>query len=146
MGPTVLKHGVELYWTDWAVGRLARPVAGVRPFMPGNLNLQHDGEVMVISQGMNDAITRICAGRIDQVERMRNVLSFTSTCDTGPGASGGPVIATSPEDARRGVRPVIGLTLGWVDDGAKNVRHFALPIEVEVMTAVVQTLNRSSPV
>ncbi len=145
-GASVDRHIDQLYRSDWAVGRLDRPVEGASAFQPGSLDLSKGNPVIAVSQGMNDFVTRICMGAVDGVEQQPHLLNwsmslvsgFTTTCDTGPGASGGPVLAAAPA----GTTPaVIGLTMGWVGDSPSNAHHVVLPIERDVIIAVARSMR-----
>ncbi len=147
LGASSSHHVGQAYRTDWAVGRLDRPVEGGQAFLPGSLNLKRGDPVIAVSQGMNDFITRICAGEINETDEQphplnwskRSLAAFTTDCDTGPGSSGGPVLSGTV--ASPAAPTAIGLTLGWIGDPAKSAHHVALPVERDVVLAVARSMR-----
>lgn len=135
------KSAAQFLWSDWAVGRLERPIEDARPYLPGSLNLKPGQAIEVLSQGMNDTIPRICKGALDAVSAARNVLYLTSTCSAGPGASGGPVLSLAALAAGDAPRPAIGLTIAIAGSSPDDARHLAIPIDLDVMTAAAKLMR-----
>jgi Trypsin-like peptidase domain len=111
---------------DWAVGRLDRPAAGVPSYTVSDKPPELGAEVTVVSQGMADFTPRVCHGRIEGFVGLGEGASFTTTCDVGLGASGGPVL----QNGR-----VVGLTRGWIDmrgDG-RTRRHLGLAVDPRLL-------------
>jgi hypothetical protein len=150
--PGSLVHGLRTYktahrfeWFDWAVGKLHKQVPGVTPYALSEHRVPFDLDVLVVSQGINDFRPRICAGKV----LTAHALAFTTTCDSGPGASGGPIVAGRPDQAVGDPWMAVGLTYGWQNliefAGRPRDAHLALPFDdAEFLKAVHGILGESS--
>ncbi len=114
---------------DWAVGRLDRSAKNIEPYGISTSPLEPGARVAVISQGMADYTPRVCHGVVAGFLGIGEGASFTTSCDVGLGASGGPVLVDGQ---------VIGLTRGWIDlNGDGRLRqHLGVPIDQRLISSL----------
>ena len=154
--PDTLVHGLRttksahnFYWFDWAIGRLDSPVDGVEPYSVGPETLPTGMDITMISQGINDFVPRVCMGHVSTSHGNTSVNEFTTTCDTGPGASGGPVVAGRADEAGKSQRAAIGLTWGYDEPYWQviGLAHLAIPIaDAEIHKAITELLRETSAI
>jgi Trypsin-like peptidase domain len=148
IGTNLFTEGIHKPWLDWAVGRLDRPVQGVTPYGIGTAPLSPGAPLVSISQGMGDFIPRVCSGKLLDVAGYRAPVSFTTSCDVGLGASGGPVLAATPSERDGAQWFAVGLTKGWIDESGegRGRHHLALPLSQALTATIAQSLRDKSKV
>jgi Trypsin-like peptidase domain len=139
-----LKLGVQYapfgpFWPslDWAVGRLERPVVGLKPYPVSIAPVAAGADVQVISQGMADFTPRVCDGTVAGFIGIGRGSGFTTTCDVGLGASGGPILHNGE---------IVGLTRGWIDvqgDG-KGREHLGLAVDAGLLATLAIRQQQAS--
>jgi Trypsin-like peptidase domain len=139
-----LKLGVQYapfgpFWPslDWAVGRLDRPVTGVRPYPVAIAPVTAGAPVRVISQGMADFTPRVCDGTVTSFVGVGRGSGFTTTCDVGLGSSGGPILYNGE---------IVGLTRGWIDvqgDG-RGREHLGLAVDAGLLATLTIRQQQAS--
>jgi hypothetical protein len=129
-GMRTSKSAYNFQWNDWVIGRLERKVPGVSPFKMAEGGISHNSPIMMVSQGINDFRPRVCVGKVSSSLGNTSVNQFTTTCDTGPGASGGPIIAGDPNKSTEKELTVVGLTWGYEDPYWQQIgtAHLAIPL------------------
>jgi V8-like Glu-specific endopeptidase len=145
-GLRTTKSAYNFQWFDWAIGKLDQQVKDVRPLKASNSSISTDANVMMVSQGINDFRPRICVGKISSSLGDTSVNKFTTTCDTGPGASGGPVIEGNPSQSADQQWTAVGLTWGYEDPYWRQIgtAHIAIPLaDSEIQKALNTILNAS---
>ena len=145
-GLRTTKSAYNFQWFDWAIGKLDTEVKDVRPLKMGNGSISSDTNIMMVSQGINDFRPRICAGKISSSLGSTSVNQFTTTCDTGPGASGGPIIEGHPGQSADHQWTAVGLTWGSEDPYWRQIgtAHVAIPLaDRAIQKALSQILNIS---
>jgi V8-like Glu-specific endopeptidase len=143
-GLRTTKSAYNFQWFDWAIGKLEKQVKNVRPLKVSNGSLSPDMNVMAVSQGINDFRPRICVGKISSSLGNTSVNQFTTTCDTGPGASGGPVIEGDPGQSAD--QQAVGLTWGYEDPYWQQIgtAHLAIPLaDREIQKALNRIMSAS---
>jgi trypsin-like peptidase len=145
-GLRTTKSAYNFQWFDWVIGKLDKRVKDVRPLKVGNRPVSTDANVMMVSQGINDFRPRICVGKISSSLGNTSVNQFTTTCDTGPGASGGPVIEGHPSQSTEEQWTAVGLTWGYEDPYWRQIgtAHLAIPLaDREIQKALSRILSVS---
>jgi hypothetical protein len=107
-GYRVNKTAYKFDWYDWAVGKLQKEVVDIRPYSIAQHDISLEANVLVVSQGMKDSVARICAGTVTTAASV----GIATTCASGSGASGGPVIAGTADQPVENPWVVVGLTFG----------------------------------
>jgi hypothetical protein len=137
------KTAYQFVWYDWAIGQLDRPVADVQPFAISPIAPGVGLTVSVVSEGMNDWIPRVCTGQVTSAWGNYSVNDITTTCTSGPGASGGPIFVGSIEQTPKFPLQAIALTRGYRFVDAESQNHQALPLaDGEMQKALGQTLRK----
>jgi hypothetical protein len=137
------KTAYQFVWYDWAIGQLDRPVTGVQPFTISPLAPSVGLTVSVVSEGMNDRTPRVCTGQVTSAWGNYSVNDITTTCSSGPGASGGPIFIGSIEQTPKFPLQAIGLTRGYRFVDAESQNHQALPLsDAEMQNAMGQILRK----
>jgi len=150
--PKTLIHGLRttksaynFEWFDWAIGQLNEPVEGVQPIVTGPSEVLDGTKVTMVSQGINDMVPRVCIGEVSSSIGNTSVNTFTTSCDTGPGTSGGPILLGPIDQAPRFPQSAIGLTWGYdfpYWQVSLGVTHLALPLaDAEIQKALKRILT-----
>jgi hypothetical protein len=137
------KTAYRFVWYDWAIGQLDRPVADVQPFAISPIAPGVGLTISVVSEGMNDRVPRVCTGQVTSAWGNYSVNDITTTCTSGPGASGGPIFIGSVEQSPEFPLQAIALTRGYRFVDAESQNHQALPLtDGEMQKALGQTLRK----
>lgn len=142
------KSAYNFEWFDWAIGKLTTPVDGVDPMVVGTDTIPVGLDVTVISGGMNDFVPRVCKGKVSSLLGNSSINQFTTTCDTAPGSSGGPIIVGEIDGSAQFPLKAVGLTYGytlpyWQVSAGDS--HLALPLaDVEFRKALKPFLEPNS--
>jgi hypothetical protein len=140
------KSAYNFEWFDWAIGRLNQPVKDVQPFVSAGTSAVREGvKITMISAGMNDLVSRVCNGEVSSSLGNTSINAFTTTCDTGPGASGGPVLLTSGNGPEGTTRTAVGMTWGYNLPYWKvsaGVTHLAFPLSDDEIQKALRKIQQ----
>lgn len=135
------KSAYKFDWFDWAIGKIDRPVEGAQPFTVMTDHITKSMDILMVSQGINDFVSRICIGQVSYTLDIASVTDFTTNCDTGPGASGGPVIAGGIDGVNGNRQMAAGVTRGYTVNSVgyrPDMAHVAIPThDPEIEKAII---------
>ncbi len=139
------KKATESIKFDWAVGKLDHPVDGVQPYKFASDVIGSGKSITMVSQGTNDTIPRTCVGNVSATLTYGRLIEFTTNCGTGPGTSGGPIIAGRIDSFEGNWHSVVGITRGYTKPyygKTQSPSHVAIPVDnVEIRDAIDSLLK-----
>ena len=143
------KSAYRFIWYDWAIGMLDRSVDGVQPYAIATGGIGEKSLITMVSQGTNDFVPRVCIGNVSATLEITNVAEFTTNCSTGPGTSGGPIVAGGIDGINGDWHSVIGLTRGFSEPyyyyGRSHIEsHVAIPVEDAEIRKAIDSLHKSA--